>query len=458
MKIKAFLLFLFGFAIFLITSVIFSFTPAVPTAQAADPCRLALASDTRLGQQITLSLSNYVESNFYAIVLFRNNVSIAKVTIDPFNYGDPLFYKWPGITSSGTYAFKAYLSDSSARLVNVCQANPAQFTLGGSLSGPECSDGIDNDRDGKTDFDFISGAGDPNCSTPLDESESPDAPQCSDRRDNDNDGLIDDFADPDCTDQNDNSEGDASVKPECSDGKDNDGDGKIDFDFIAGAGDPGCTTPLDNNEDDPIPDPDPQPGHGLQAQCTLAARPFYEGQDVSFTLDNLTPGATYVVVLYAFDRGFPKGKLSKTFIGPDPTAPISSSFPSDGIVKFPGISYSIKAFVGDENGPICAEGEVIELVSGKNPCEGGTCNTALGNISTSIGPFAEKILAIGIGIAGGIALIIMVIGSIRILTSGGDPKNVAAGREMIIAAVAGLLFLIFSVLILRWIGVFIVGF
>lgn len=101
--------------------------------------------------------------------------------------------------------------------------------------------------------------------------------------------------------------------------------------------------------------------------------------------------------------------------------------------------------------------EPIVPVEGKNPCEGGTCNTALGNISTQIGPFASKILSIGIGLAGGIALIIMVIGSIRVLTSAGDPKNVAAGREMIIAAVAGLIFLIFSITIMRFIGLNILG-
>ena len=51
----------------------------------------------------------------------------------------------------------------------------------------------------------------------------------------------------------------------------------------------------------------------------------------------------------------------------------------------------------------------------------------------------------------------MVIGSIRVLTSAGDPKAVGAGREMIIAAVAGLLFLAFSIVILSFIGIDIIG-
>ncbi len=91
---------------------------------------------------------------------------------------------------------------------------------------------------------------------------------------------------------------------------------------------------------------------------------------------------------------------------------------------------------------------------GHNPCgpDGKECPTALGNIPTTPTAFAGKVLTVGIGLAGGIALIIMVVGSIKILTSSGDPKKVGEGREMIVAAVAGLLFLILSILILRFIG------
>lgn len=89
--------------------------------------------------------------------------------------------------------------------------------------------------------------------------------------------------------------------------------------------------------------------------------------------------------------------------------------------------------------------------AGSNPCT-SECQTALGNIPTDTTAFAGKVLSIGIGLAGGIALIFMVFGSIKILTSAGDPKKVADGREIIVAAIAGTLFLILSVLILRFIG------
>lgn len=99
--------------------------------------------------------------------------------------------------------------------------------------------------------------------------------------------------------------------------------------------------------------------------------------------------------------------------------------------------------------------------AGTNPCTvtttGGSCDTALGNIPTDPQGLATKILGVGVGLGGAFAFILMVIGSIRVLTSSGDPKNVAAGRDMIVAAIAGLLFIIFSVLILRFIGIQIIG-
>ena len=81
-----------------------------------------------------------------------------------------------------------------------------------------CTDGLDNDLDGKIDCADSDCAGSTACPIPLPEI-------CTDGRDNDNDGMID-CADSDCL-------GISSCGPEgklktCSDGIDNDGDGFID--------------------------------------------------------------------------------------------------------------------------------------------------------------------------------------------------------------------------------------
>lgn len=97
---------------------------------------------------------------------------------------------------------------------------------------------------------------------------------------------------------------------------------------------------------------------------------------------------------------------------------------------------------------------------GANPCTTGPtgkCETALGDLPINIKGLADKILQIGIGLAGGIALILIVIGAIRVLISGGSEQALNGGREMIIAAVAGLIFLVFTTLILEFIGLNILG-
>ena len=107
---------------------------------------------------------------------------------------------------------------------------------------PQCSDGGDNDSDGRVDLN------DPGCENAADDSESPDPdlPACSDGKDNDNDGKID-AKDPGCDGSNDDSES-PDPKPDnntqqCSDGKDNDGDGNVDY-----PNDKDCSSKDDDSE------------------------------------------------------------------------------------------------------------------------------------------------------------------------------------------------------------------
>ncbi len=156
---------------------------------------------------------------------------------------------------------------------------------------PQCSDGVDNDNDGRVDML------DPGCSSPQDNNESDD-PQCSDRIDNDGDGRIDFPLDPGCASPADNDEASAPL-PQCSDGIDNDFDGKIDFPL-----DPGCQNAQDNLEsDDPVqfgcidivkqtfdPHGTPLP---ISAQFTFildATRVAYNDAAGNARFDNVIPG------------------------------------------------------------------------------------------------------------------------------------------------------------------------
>lgn len=99
-----------------------------------------------------------------------------------------------------------------------------------------CSDGLDNDADGKIDY-----PADAECYAPIDPSERNLA--CGDGLDNDGDLAIDYPADTNCASPEDPSE----KNPACSDGLDNDGDRATDF-----PADLGCSSRDDPSEKQPL--------------------------------------------------------------------------------------------------------------------------------------------------------------------------------------------------------------
>ncbi|MBA3541810.1 MAG: pre-peptidase C-terminal domain-containing protein [Deltaproteobacteria bacterium] len=114
----------------------------------------------------------------------------------------------------------------------------------------QCSDGEDNDADGKVDFPE-----DPGCTAGTDDSEdTPTAPQCSDGRDNDMDGATDYPMDPGCISPNQDDEMDDCPSgpncPQCGNGIDDDMNGSTDFPDDA----MGCSSASDPEElvNDPV--------------------------------------------------------------------------------------------------------------------------------------------------------------------------------------------------------------
>ena len=85
-------------------------------------------------------------------------------------------------------------------------------------------------------------------------------------------------------------------------------------------------------------------------------------------------------------------------------------------------------------------------------------DTAIGCIPVSnTTSFVTFILKWAFGIGGGIAFLLIVLASFQIMTSSGDPKKLQAGKELLTSAISGLLLLIFSVFILKVIGIDILG-
>lgn len=79
--------------------------------------------------------------------------------------------------------------------------------------------------------------------------------------------------------------------------------------------------------------------------------------------------------------------------------------------------------------------------------------TAVGCIDNSAQGIVGKLIGTGIGIAGGIALLMIIASGFELTISQGEPKRVSDAKERLTSAIIGLLFIIFSVTILQFIGV-----
>jgi hypothetical protein len=147
------------------------------------------------------------------------------------------------------------LSARALRLTLLAAAAALLPSLGscdGGSGAAECADGLDNDGDGAVDdADAACAAG------ATQEADDP-PPACDDGVDNDGDGATD-LEDPDCASASDGTEADDG-SPDCDDGADNDGDGLEDY-----PDDPGCFSPLQDDEEDACPDGAmcPECGNGL---------------------------------------------------------------------------------------------------------------------------------------------------------------------------------------------------
>lgn len=82
-------------------------------------------------------------------------------------------------------------------------------------------------------------------------------------------------------------------------------------------------------------------------------------------------------------------------------------------------------------------------------CGASAVNTALGCIPFENKGFTAALLRFLAGTAGAISLVVMLMATIQIMTGGGNPEQVKKGKELFTGAITGLLFIIFSVVLMR---------
>lgn len=105
---------------------------------------------------------------------------------------------------------------------------------------------------------------------------------------------------------------------------------------------------------------------------------------------------------------------------------------------------------------VATDGTIINtddsLVIGPEMCGTGI-KTAIGCLPTETGPFINLLLIRSVSIGAGFAFLLILSGSFTLITSAGNPDSLKKGKEIITSAIIGLLFIIFSIFILKLIGV-----
>jgi hypothetical protein len=104
---------------------------------------------------------------------------------------------------------------------------------------------------------------------------------------------------------------------------------------------------------------------------------------------------------------------------------------------------------------LCSQAKVDN--NGVNPCTECVGKdglwTAVGCLPTQPNELIPRLVQFFIGIAGGIALMLMLVGALRLSLSAGNPDALKVAKEMITNAIAGLVVIIFSAVLLQVIGV-----
>ncbi len=167
--------------------------------------------------------------------------------------------------------------------------------------------------------------------------------------------------------------------------------------------------------------------------------------------------------------------LGSFFVHPktvDAQSPANCGYLNESCCNFVGSPNSCKAGVGLQ----CVGGTCVPDGTISNPpTRGGvaddavdvalTCDDGKG-IQTAIGciralsdqnTFLSDILKWAVGVGSGIAFLLMLYAGFMIMTASGNPERIKAGQELLTSAIAGLILLVFSVFILRFIGVDILG-
>ncbi|MCL5795623.1 MAG: hypothetical protein M1338_04705 [Patescibacteria group bacterium] len=102
-----------------------------------------------------------------------------------------------------------------------------------------------------------------------------------------------------------------------------------------------------------------------------------------------------------------------------------------------------------DNNPLTSGSVVVPTQSAITSSQGGSGEFFGKNLKE----YSEKLYVWSIGIAGSLAIIMLIYAGYLYVTSMGNPDNINSAKEIIIGALSGLLLLILASLILRSLGI-----
>lgn len=145
---------------------------------------------------------------------------------------------------------------------------------------------------------------------------------------------------------------------------------------------------------------------------------------------------------------------------PTPTKPSSPSTTSPTPTGKPLASPCNSWNEIDEKGKIVKEnaikwksGDPYPTLPADKSFKCATVDTAIGSVQTDPVQLVKQLFGILLSLAGGIALILIIYSGYQIMVSQGNPEKLQGARETLTSAIVGLVFLIFSLVILQIIGV-----
>lgn len=104
--------------------------------------------------------------------------------------------------------------------------------------------------------------------------------------------------------------------------------------------------------------------------------------------------------------------------------------------------------------PLCDHADASGVGTCKTCISGGGVWTGIGCVQADIQSFIQDtLLRLGIGIAGGIAMLCIMFAAFQMQTSGGNAEKLKKAQELLTNCITGLMVIIFSTLILKIIGV-----